>query len=277
MGIKKYKTTTPGRRQMATSDFSEITRDEFEKSLVVSLKKKTAGRNNKGRVTANHRGGGHKRLYRIVDFKRDKFDVPGKVAALEYDPNRSARIALVHYADGEKRYILAPMGLSVGDVVMSGEKADIKPGNALKLRDIPVGTFVHNIELQPGRGGVMARSAGAQVQIMAKEGKYVLLRMPSGEIRYVLQECMATVGQVGNVEHENEVHGKAGRKRWLGRKPRVRPMAMNPVDHPLGGGEGKTKSNKHPVSATGVPAKGYKTRKPKKASTKYIVRRRNVQ
>ncbi|MBC7321603.1 MAG: 50S ribosomal protein L2 [Acetomicrobium sp.] len=277
MGIKKYKPTTPGRRQMATSDFSEITRDEFEKSLVVSLKKKTAGRNNKGRVTANHRGGGHKRLYRIVDFKRDKFDVPGKVAALEYDPNRSARIALVHYADGEKRYILAPMGLSVGDVVMSGEKADIKPGNALKLRDIPVGTFVHNIELQPGRGGVMARSAGAQVQIMAKEGKYVLLRMPSGEIRYVLQECMATVGQVGNVEHENEVHGKAGRKRWLGRKPRVRPMAMNPVDHPLGGGEGKTKSNKHPVSATGVPAKGYKTRKPKKASTKYIVRRRNVQ
>lgn len=276
MGIKKYKPTTPGRRQMATSDFSEITRDEFEKSLVVSLKKKTAGRNNKGRVTANHRGGGHKRLYRIVDFKRDKFDVPGKVAALEYDPNRSARIALVHYADGEKRYILAPVGLSVGDVVMSGEKADIKPGNALKLRDIPVGTFVHNIELQPGRGGVMARSAGAQVQIMAKEGKYVLLRMPSGEIRYVLQECMATVGQVGNVEHENEVHGKAGRKRWLGRKPRVRPMAMNPVDHPLGGGEGKTKSNKHPVSATGVPAKGYKTRKPKKASTKYIVRRRNV-
>jgi len=276
MGIKKYKPTTPGRRQMATSDFSEITRDEFEKSLVVSLKKKTAGRNNKGRVTANHRGGGHKRLYRIVDFKRDKFDVPGKVAAIEYDPNRSARIALVHYADGEKRYILAPVGLSVGDVVMSGEKADIKPGNALKLRDIPVGTFVHNIELQPGRGGVMARSAGAQVQIMAKEGKYVLLRMPSGEIRYVLQECMATVGQVGNVEHENEVHGKAGRKRWLGRKPRVRPMAMNPVDHPLGGGEGKTKSNKHPVSATGVPAKGYKTRKPKKASTKYIVRRRNV-
>lgn len=277
MGIRKYKPTTPGRRQMATSDFSEITRDEFEKSLVVSLKKKTAGRNNKGRVTANHRGGGHKRLYRIVDFKRDKFDVPGKVAAIEYDPNRSARIALVHYADGEKRYILAPVGLSVGDVVMSGEKADIKPGNALKLRDIPVGTFVHNIELQPGRGGVMARSAGAQVQIMAKEGKYVLLRMPSGEIRYVLQECMATVGQVGNVEHENEVHGKAGRKRWLGRKPRVRPMAMNPVDHPLGGGEGKTKSNKHPVSATGVPAKGYKTRKPKKASTKYIVRRRNVQ
>lgn len=277
MGIRKYNPTTPGRRQMATSDFSEITRDEFEKSLVVSLKKKTAGRNNKGRVTANHRGGGHKRLYRIVDFKRDKFDVPGKVAALEYDPNRSARIALVHYADGEKRYILAPVGLSVGDVVMSGEKADIKPGNALKLRDIPVGTFVHNIELQPGRGGVMARSAGAQVQIMAKEGKYVLLRMPSGEIRYVLQECMATVGQVGNVEHENEVHGKAGRKRWLGRKPRVRPMAMNPVDHPLGGGEGKTKSNKHPVSATGVPAKGYKTRKPKKASTKYIVRRRNVQ
>jgi len=276
MGIKKYKPTTPGRRQMATSDFSEITREEFEKSLVVSLKKKTAGRNNKGRVTANHRGGGHKRLYRIVDFKRDKFDVPGKVAAIEYDPNRSARIALVHYADGEKRYILAPVGLSVGDVVMSGEKADIKPGNALKLRDIPVGTFVHNIELQPGRGGVMARSAGAQVQIMAKEGKYVLLRMPSGEIRYVLQECMATVGQVGNVEHENEVHGKAGRKRWLGRKPRVRPMAMNPVDHPLGGGEGKTKSNKHPVSATGVPAKGYKTRKPKKASTKYIVRRRNV-
>ncbi|SDX64865.1 LSU ribosomal protein L2P [Acetomicrobium thermoterrenum DSM 13490] len=277
MGIKKYKPATPGRRQMATSDFSEITRDEFEKSLVVSLKKKAAGRNNKGRVTANHRGGGHKRLYRIVDFKRDKFDVPGKIAALEYDPNRSARIALVHYADGEKRYILAPVGLSVGDVVMSGEKADIKPGNALKLRDIPVGTFVHNIELQPGRGGVMARSAGAQVQIMAKEGKYVLLRMPSGEIRYVLQECMATVGQVGNVEHENEVHGKAGRKRWLGRKPRVRPMAMNPVDHPLGGGEGKTKSHKHPVSATGVPAKGYKTRKPKKASTKYIVRRRNVQ
>ncbi|NLG95079.1 MAG: 50S ribosomal protein L2 [Acetomicrobium flavidum] len=276
MGIKKYKPTTPGRRQMAVSDFSDITKEEAEKSLVVSLKKKSAGRNNFGRVTASHRGGGHKRLYRVIDFKRDKFGVPGKVAAIEYDPNRSSRIALIHYLDGEKRYILAPVGLNVGDTVMAGEGADIKPGNALKLHDIPVGTFVHNVELQPGRGGVMARSAGAQVQIMAKEGKYVLLRMPSGEIRYVLQECMATVGQVGNVEHENEVHGKAGRKRWLGRRPRTRPIAMNPVDHPLGGGEGRTKSNKHPVSATGVPAKGYKTRRPKKASSKYIVRRRNA-
>jgi len=276
MGIKKYKPTTPGRRQMATTDFSEITRKDFEKSLVVSPKKKSAGRNNAGRITAGHREGGHKRLYRMIDFKRNKIGVPGKVAAIEYDPNRSARIALIHYIDGEKRYILAPVGLKVGDQIMAGGKGGIRPGNALKLRGIPVGTFFYNVELQPGRGGVMARSAGAQVQIMAKEGKYVLLRMPSGEIRYVLQECVATVGQVGNVEHENEVHGKAGRKRWLGRRPRTRPIAMNAVDHPLGGGEGRTKSNKHPVSATGIPAKGYKTRKPKKASNKYIVRRRKV-
>jgi len=252
--------------------FEEITKTEPEKSLVVSLKKK-GGRNNLGRVTMRHRGGGHKRLYRIIDFKRNKIGVPGKVAAIEYDPNRSARIALIHYVDGEKRYILAPVGLAVGDTIMAGPDADIKPGNALKLKDMPVGTFIHNIELEPGRGGVLVRSAGAAAQLMAKEGKYAYVRMPSGELRLILQECMATVGQVGNVDHENVTKGKAGRNRWLGRRPHVRGMVMNPVDHPMGGGEGRSKSNKHPVSPWGTPAKGYRTRK-RKPSDKYIVRRR---
>lgn len=272
MSIKVYKPTTPGRRFMSGYTFEEITKTEPEKSLVVSLKKK-GGRNNLGRVTMRHRGGGHKRLYRIIDFKRNKIGVPGKIAAIEYDPNRSARIALVHYVDGEKRYILAPVGLAVGDTIMAGPDADIKPGNALKLKDMPVGTFIHNIELEPGRGGVLVRSAGAAAQLMAKEGKYAYVRMPSGELRLILQECMATVGQVGNVDHENVTKGKAGRNRWLGRRPHVRGMVMNPVDHPMGGGEGRSKSNKHPVSPWGTPAKGYRTRK-RKPSDKYIVRRR---
>jgi len=272
VSIKVYKPTTPGRRFMSGYTFEEITKTEPEKSLVVSLKKK-GGRNNLGRVTMRHRGGGHKRLYRIIDFKRNKIGVPGKVASVEYDPNRSARIALINYADGEKRYILAPLGLAVGDTVMTGPGADIKPGNALKLKDMPVGTFIHNIELEPGRGGVLVRSAGASAQLMAKEGKYAYVRMPSGELRLILQECMATVGQVGNVDHENVTKGKAGRNRWLGRRPHVRGMVMNPVDHPMGGGEGRSKSNKHPVSPWGTPAKGYRTRK-RKPSDKYIVRRR---
>ncbi|HDH97844.1 50S ribosomal protein L2 [Thermovirga sp.] len=272
MSIKVYKPTTPGRRFMSGYTFEEITKTEPEKSLVVSLKKK-GGRNNLGRVTMRHRGGGHKRLYRIIDFKRNKIGVPGRVASVEYDPNRSARIALINYADGEKRYILAPLGLAVGDTVVAGPDADIKPGNALKLKDMPVGTFIHNIELEPGRGGVLVRSAGASAQLMAKEGKYAYVRMPSGELRLILQECMATVGQVGNVDHENVTKGKAGRNRWLGRRPHVRGMVMNPVDHPMGGGEGRSKSNKHPVSPWGTPAKGYRTRK-RKPSDKYIVRRR---
>jgi len=272
VSIKVYKPTTPGRRFMSGYTFEEITKTEPEKSLVVSLKKK-GGRNNLGRVTMRHRGGGHKRLYRIIDFKRNKIGVPGRVASVEYDPNRSARIALINYADGEKRYILAPLGLAVGDTVMAGPDADIKPGNALKLKDMPVGTFIHNIELEPGRGGVLVRSAGASAQLMAKEGKYAYVRMPSGELRLILQECMATVGQVGNVDHENVTKGKAGRNRWLGRRPHVRGMVMNPVDHPMGGGEGRSKSNKHPVSPWGTPAKGYRTRK-RKPSDKYIVRRR---
>lgn len=257
---------------MTTSAYDEITKQRPERSLVTSLHKR-GGRNNKGRITMRHRGGGNKRLYRNVDFKRNKLDVPGKVAAIEYDPNRSARLALIHYVDGEKRYILAPAGISVGDTIQAGQKADIKPGNAKRLRDIPVGTYVHNIEMQPGVGGVMARSAGAQAQLTAKEGKYAYIRMPSGELRLVIQDCMATIGQVGNLEHENAVAGKAGKSRWLGRRPHVRGMVMNPVDHPLGGGEGKTKGNKHPVSPWGTPAKGYATRK-KKASDKHIVRRR---
>lgn len=272
MGIKKYKPTTAGRRFMTGATYEEITKKEPEKSLVESLCKK-GGRNNLGRITMRHRGGGNKRRYRIIDFKRDKPEVPGKVAAIEYDPNRSARIALIHYADGEKRYILAPQGLAVGDAIMAGEKADIRPGNAMKLRDMPVGTFIHNIELEPGRGGVLARAAGTSAQLMAKEGKYAYLRMPSGELRLVLLECMATIGQLGNVTHENVTAGKAGRTRWLGRRPHVRGMVMNPVDHPMGGGEGRSKSNKHPVSPWGTPAKGYRTRK-RKPSDKFIVRRR---
>jgi len=273
MGIKKYKPTTPGRRGMTAYSFEEITKTEPEKSLTVPLKK-SGGRNNLGRVTARHRGGGHKRLYRLIDFKRDKDGVPAKVAAIEYDPNRSARIALLHYADGEKRYILAPVGLSVGDQVMSGEDADIRPGNALPLKNIPVGTLVHNVELRPGKGGQLVRSAGAAAQLMAKEGKYATLRLPSGEFRLVHLECRATVGQVGNVEHENLVIGKAGRSRHLGRRPHTRGVAMNPVDHPHGGGEGRSPIGMpSPKTPWGKPTLGYRTRR-KKKSDALIVRRR---
>ncbi|KXG75720.1 50S ribosomal protein L2 [Fervidicola ferrireducens] len=274
MGIKKFKPTSPGVRFMTVSTFEEITKKEPEKSLVEILKKK-AGRNMQGRITARHRGGGHKRKYRIIDFKRDKDGVPAKVAAIEYDPNRSARIALLHYKDGEKRYILAPVGLKVGDIVESGPNADIKPGNALPLSHIPVGTIVHNVELYPGKGGQLARAAGAAAQVMAKENGFATLRLPSGEMRMVPEECRATVGQVGNLEHENITLGKAGRSRWLGRRPHVRGSAMNPVDHPHGGGEGKAPiGRKHPVTPWGKPTLGYKTRKKNKPSDKYIIKRR---
>jgi len=273
VAIKKFKPTTPGRRTMTGYTFEEVTKKEPERSLVVSLKS-TGGRNAEGRITARHRGGGHKRKYRIIDFKRDKDGIPAKVAAIEYDPNRSARIALLHYVDGEKRYILAPVGLQVGDMVESGPNADIKPGNALPLENIPVGAIVHNIELQPGKGGQMVRSAGAAAQLMAKEGKYATLRLPSGEFRMVMQSCRATIGQVGNVEHENMVIGKAGRTRYLGKKPHVRGVAMNPVDHPHGGGEGRSPVGMpSPVSPWGKPTLGTRTRK-KKPSDRLIVRRR---
>lgn len=273
MATKKYKPTTPGRRNMTGFTFEEITKKEPEKSLVVSLNR-TGGRNVKGRITARHRGGGHKRKYRLIDFRRNKDGVPAKVAAIEYDPNRSARIALLHYLDGEKRYIIAPVGLRVGDLVESGPDADIKPGNALPLANIPVGTVIHNIELQPGKGGQMVRSAGSAAQLMAKEGAYGTVRLPSGEYRLVLQACRATVGQVGNVEHENIVIGKAGRSRNLGRRPHVRGVAMNPVDHPHGGGEGKAPVGRPgPATPWGKPARGARTRK-KKKSDRLIVRRR---
>ena len=273
MGVKKYRPTTPGRRFMTTPDFKEITKSTPERSLLEPLSK-SGGRNNTGRITVRHRGGGTKRQYRIIDFKRNKIGVPGRVASIEYDPNRSARIALINYLDGEKRYIIAPSGLKVGEMVMAGPDADIKPGNALKLKDIPDGTVIHNIELEPGRGGVVVRSAGTSAQLMAKEGKYAFVRMPSSELRLVLLECTAPIGQVGNEEHENLVSGKAGRTRWAGRRPAVRGIVMNPVDHPMGGGEGRSKSHKHPVSPWGTPAKGYRTRK-RKPSDKFIVRRRS--
>lgn len=271
MGIKNYKPTSPGRRFQTSADFSEITKSEPEKSLVVSLKK-TGGRNSQGRITAWHRGGGHKRLYRIIDFKRDKDGIPARVAAIEYDPNRSARIALLHYADGEKRYIIAPLDLKVGDEVISGENVDIKPGNAMKLRYIPPGTFIHNIELRAGGGGKLCRAAGTYAQILAKENSYAQVKLSSGEIRLIHLDCKATIGQVGNVDHENISIGKAGRSRWLGRRPITRGVAMNPVDHPHGGGEGRSKGN-HPVTPWGVPTKGYKTRK-KKITDKFIIKRR---
>ncbi|MBG0791429.1 MAG: 50S ribosomal protein L2 [Desulfovibrionaceae bacterium] len=273
MATRKLKPTSPGRRFQTVSDFAEITRTTPEKSLTKGLTKK-AGRNNNGRVTSRRRGGGHKTLYRVVDFKRNKLDIPAKVAEIEYDPNRSARIALLHYADGEKRYILCPVGLNQGDVITAGATADIKPGNALALTNIPTGTVVHNIELYPGKGGQFCRAAGTYAQLIAKEGKYALLRMPSGEVRKVLASCCATVGQVGNIHHENIKIGKAGRNRWLGRRPKVRGVAMNPIDHPLGGGEGRSSGGRHPVSPWGTPAKGYKTRNKKKASSKLIVKRR---
>ena len=272
MGIRKYKPTTPGRRWQTCSTFETLTRDKAEKSLLAPLSK-SGGRNNGGRVTARHRGGGHKRHYRIIDFKRTKQGVPAKVAHIEYDPNRSARIALLHYADGAKAYILAPLGLSQGDLVSSGVDVEIKPGNAMPLRLIPFGTPIHNVELRPGAGGQIARGAGTGCVVAAKEGRYASVRLPSGEVRRVLLECFATIGQVGNIDHEKIVLGKAGRARWLGRRPHTRGVAMNPVDHPMGGGEGRSSGGRHPCSPTGVPAKGYKTRK-KKASDKYIVTRR---
>jgi large subunit ribosomal protein L2 len=273
MSIRKLKPTSAGRRFQTVSTFEEITRTEPEKSLVEGLPR-ASGRNCYGRITSRRRGGGNKRLYRIIDFKRDKFDVPAKVFSVEYDPNRSARIALLHYADGEKRYILAPVGMSVGDMVTAGDGADIKPGNALPLKKIPVGTLLHNIEMHPGKGGQICRAAGTYAQLVAKEGKYALLRLPSGEVRNILASCLATVGQVGNVMHENISIGKAGRNRWLGNRPKVRGVAMNPVDHPLGGGEGKSSGGRHPVTPWGKPTKGYKTRNKKKASSKLIVKRR---
>ena len=273
MAIKKFKPTTPSLRFRTVADFSGLAKKDPEKSLLEPLKKK-GGRNNKGRITMRRRGGGHKRTYRRIDFKRDKLGIPSKVAAVEYDPNRSARIALLQYADGEKRYILAPDGIKVGDEIVAGAGADIKPGNALPLERIPLGTEVHNVELIHGRGGQIVRSAGAAAQIMAKEGNHVQLKLPSGEVRMVRKECFATVGQVGNLEHENIVVGKAGKSRWLGVRPHVRGVAMNPVDHPHGGGEGKSSGGRHPVTPWGVPTKGYKTRH-KKRSDKMIVRRRS--
>ncbi|HWQ00183.1 MAG TPA: 50S ribosomal protein L2 [Vicinamibacterales bacterium] len=272
MPIRKYKPTSAGRRFQTVQTFDEITATEPYKPLVEPLPK-SGGRNNKGELTSWWRGGGHKRAYRIIDFKRDKRGVPGRVTTIEYDPNRSARIALITYADGEKRYILQPEGLKVGDTVVAGENVDILPGNALPLKNIPLGTLVHNVELRPGKGGQIARSAGAAVQVVAKEGKYASVKMPSGEIRLIDLECMATVGQVGNLDHENVSIGKAGRSRWLGRRPHVRGVAMNPVDHPLGGGEGKTSGGRHPVSPWGMPTKGYKTRR-RKPSDRFIVARR---
>jgi large subunit ribosomal protein L2 len=271
MALRKYKPTTPGRRGSSVSDFSEITRDRPERALVKKLTKK-AGRNAHGRITTRHRGGGHKKRYRVVDFRRTKDRVPAKVAHIEYDPNRSARIALLHYADGEKRYILAPQGLRQGDRLMSGPGADIRPGNALPLANIPVGTVVHAVELRPGQGAKMARSAGSSVQIVAKEGKFAQLRLPSGEMRLVELACRASVGAVGNPEHELISKGKAGRNRWRGVRPSVRGVAMNPVDHPLGGGEGKSSGGRHPTSPWGK--KEGRTRKKDKSSDRYIVRRR---
>jgi large subunit ribosomal protein L2 len=274
MAIKKLRPMTSGTRFMSKSSFEEITKVTPEKSLTVSLKK-SGGRNNLGRITTRFIGGGHKRRYRIIDFKRDKNGVPSKVHSIEYDPNRTCRIALLHYVDGEKRYILAPDGLKVGNTVVSGSGSEINFGNALPLKEMPLGSFIHNVELKPGKGGQIGRSAGAAIQVLAKEGEYAQLKMPSGEVRQVRLECMATYGSVGNAEKENISLGKAGRTRWLGRRPHVRGVAMNPVDHPMGGGEGKTSGGGHPVSPWGQKAKGLKTRKHKKQSNKLIIKRRN--
>jgi large subunit ribosomal protein L2 len=275
MAIKKYKPTSPGRRGMTVSTYEEITTTTPEKSLLEPLKK-NSGRNAKGRITVRHRGGGEKRKYRVIDFKRDKDGIPAKVATIEYDPNRTANIALLQYADGEKRYILAPLGLSVGDDIMSGEGADIKPGNTLYLKDIPLGTFVHNIELKPGKGGQLVRAAGNAAQLMAKEGSYAQVRLPSGEVRMVLLTARATIGQVGNIDQEIVSLGKAGRKRHMGIRPTVRGSVMNPADHPHGGGEGKAPIGRPgPVTPWGKPTLGYKTRKKKNPTSKYIIRRRS--
>lgn len=274
MAIKKYKPTSNGRRNMSVSTFTEITTDTPEKTLLAPLNKK-AGRNNQGRITVRHQGGGHKRQYRVIDFKRDKDGIPGRVATIEYDPNRTANIALINYADGEKRYILAPKGIQIGQEIESGPEADIKTGNALPLGNIPVGTVIHNVELKPGRGGQLARSAGAEGQILGRDGKYTLVRLASGEVRRILTTCRATIGQVGNVEHELIRSGKAGRSRWLGKRPAVRGSAMNPIDHPHGGGEGRSPiGRKSPVTPWGKPTLGYKTRKRNKPSNKYVVRER---
>jgi large subunit ribosomal protein L2 len=272
MAVRKVKPTSPGRRFQDYASFEEVTRHKPEKSLLRKIKK-SGGRNANGRITCRHRGGGHKRHYRIIDFKRDKTDIPATVAAIEYDPNRSARIALLHYADGEKRYILAPLNLKVDDQVVSSTEADIKPGNALPLRNIPLGTQIHNIELKLGKGGQIVRSAGGYAQLMAKEDPYALVKLPSGEVRKVLLKCKATIGQLGNLMHENISLGKAGRNRWLGRRPKVRGVAMNPIDHPMGGGEGRSSGGRHPCSPWGIPSKGYKTRTNKRTD-RYIVKHR---
>ena len=272
MPVKSFKPITPSLRFKTIATFDEITRDKPERSLVKPLKK-TGGRNNRGRITCRHHGGGHKRAYRVIDFKRNKFDIPAKVSSIEYDPNRTARIALLIFADGEKRYILAPVGLKVNDAVISAEKTEIRVGNALPLRNIPLGSTIHNIEMKIGKGGQIARSAGSYAQLVAKEGKYAQIKLPSGEVRMVLLDCRATLGQVSNVENENINYGKAGKTRWLGRRPKVRGVAMNPVDHPMGGGEGKSSGGRHPCSPWGVLAKGKKTRK-KKSSDSMIIKKR---
>ena len=273
MGIKQLKSVTPGSRFASRSDFSELTTRTPEKALTKALKK-SGGRNNTGRITIRRRGGGHKRRYRIIDFKRDKFEIPGKVMSVEYDPNRSANISLIKYRDGEKRYILSPVGLKVDDEIVSGKNSPLKVGNSLVLKNIPAGLFVHNIELEPGKGGQMVRSAGVSAQVMAHDGEMCTLKLPSGEVRMVRDVCMATIGQVGNRIHEQIVSGKAGRTRWLGRRPKVRGVAMNPVDHPMGGGEGKSSGGRHPTTPWGKTTKGYKTRKRNKKSNAMIIKRR---
>lgn len=276
MAVKKFRPTTPTLRYKTVNSFEELTRSKPEKSLLAAAVSKSGGRNNQGRMTMRRRGGGHKRRYRVIDFKRTKVGVPGRVAAIEYDPNRSAFIALIVYADGDKRYILAPLGLKVGVEISAGPDAPIRVGNALPLANIPLGATVHNVELNPGRGGQLARSAGAEVQLLGREGGRAQLRLPSGENREVPVQCMATLGQVGNIEHANIVIGKAGRSRWLGRRPKVRGVVMNPVDHPHGGGEGRSSGGRHPVTPWGKPTKGYKTRKRKNQSNQWIIRRRNA-
>ncbi len=272
MALKQFRPTSPGRRFMSILTFDEITKDHPEKSLT-EPKKRTGGRDNRGRITVRFMGGGHKNRYRIVDFRRDKANVPAKVAAIEYDPNRSARLALLHYADGEKRYILWPEGMKVGQTVLTGEAADILPGNCLPLKAIPAGTMIHNIELRKGKGGQMVRTAGGAAQLVAREGEYAQVKLPSGEVRKVHVECLATIGQIGNIDHKNVSFGKAGRKRWLGRRPHNRGVSMNPVDHPHGGGEGKTSGGRHPVTPWGKPTKGAKTRNNKRTA-QFIVKRR---
>ena len=271
MALKNFKPTSPGRRHYTNTRFDELTGVKPEKSLVRGITK-SGGRNNTGRITCWQRGGGHKRRYRFIDFKREKLSIPAKVASIEHDPNRSARIALLHYVDGEKRYILAPLNLKVGDILLSGENIDIQPGNTLPLRAMPLGTLIHNIEFKPGKGGQLVRAAGTVAQLLAKEGRYAHIRLPSGEGRLIHMDCKATVGQVGNITNENISYGKAGKTRWKGRRPHVRGVAMNPIDHPHGGGEGRTAGGRHPVTPWGVPTKGYKTRG-KKASDRYILRR----